>query len=119
MRSVERSGRQTTVAVPLVPVGELEAREHRHVHVDRQEVVARLDPVREDVIDEEVTGDALADQSTLVVGKDDENGVHLVVADHPLEFGRLEHPAHAAHHMAPLIGRACSSAVTRGSRTPR
>ena len=68
-RSVAMSGTATMSPYPLVPVGEAVAGERLHVDVDGEEVVARLDAVLEDVVEEEAARDPLADRPSLHVGK--------------------------------------------------
>ena len=85
------------VAVALVPVGVLVARQRRHVDVDRQQVVARLDVVGQHVLAEEVPGDALAHEPTLQVGEHDEHRVDLVVGDQPVERLDVESSACGGH----------------------
>ena len=52
-RRVDMSGTRHHVAVAAVPVGEAVAGQGFHVDVEGQEVVAGLDPVLQDVLEEE------------------------------------------------------------------
>jgi hypothetical protein len=49
-----------------------------HVDVHRQQVVAALDAAVDHLVEEVMTRHPLADQASLLVGKDDEDGVDLV-----------------------------------------
>ena len=106
-----RRGRTRHVAVPGVPVGEPVAGQWLHVDVDREEVVARLDPVLCDVVDEEVGGDPLADRTPLHVGERDHHRVDGAVGD--LGAQRLE----ARHQSAP--GERSAPAVRRSESPVR
>ena len=90
-------GTADEVAVALVPARELEVGEDGHVDVDREQVAARLDAVAEHVIEEEVPGHPLADEATLVVGEDHEDGVDVARLDPSLELLGVEHPPDVAH----------------------
>ena len=83
-------GLQRDVAVALVPARELVAGQHRHVGVDREQVVARVDRhrARAHVVDPVVAGHPLAHQAALQVGEHDEHGVDAPVGDHLVELRR-------------------------------
>jgi hypothetical protein len=91
------------IAVALLPVGERVTGHRRHLDVHGEEVVAGLDAVAvDDVVEEVVTGHALAHEATLEIGKGDEHGVDVARAD---AFPKIVDQA--AAHRAP-----CYSGVT-------
>ncbi len=63
------------VAVATLPVGEAVAGEWLHVDVTGEQVVADLDAVGGHVVEEEPTGDPLADRAPLEVGEGDDDRV--------------------------------------------
>ena len=69
------------VAVAGVPVGEAVTGQGVHVDVDREEVVARLDPVVGHVRGEEVSRDPLADRAPVHVGERHHDSVDGSVGD--------------------------------------
>ena len=70
------------VAVALLPVGEPVTGHRSHLHVHREQVVARLDALAvDDVVEEVVPGHAFAHQATLEIGKGHEHGVDVAGAD--------------------------------------
>ena len=81
------------VAVALVPVGEAVAREGRHDDVDRQQVVAGLNPVCGHVFGEELGRHPLADWATVHVGEGDHDGVDGPVGDASGQQFESGHPA--------------------------
>ena len=68
-------GDRDHVAVPGLPIGEAVPGERLHVHVDGEEVVTGLDPVLEDVIEEESARHPLAYGTPLHVGERHHHGV--------------------------------------------
>ena len=63
------SGDDPEVAVSLLPVGHLVAGDRIHLHVEREQVVAALDPVVDDLVEEVGDVDPLADEPALHVGE--------------------------------------------------
>ena len=90
-RIVARSGDELEVAVALLPVGHPVARDRVHLHVEREQVVARLDAVVEHLVDEVVAVDALAHQPALHVGEAGEDGVDLTCLHRVAQGGCREH----------------------------
>ena len=62
-------GRDPEVAVALLPVGHLVAGNRVHLHVEREQVVATLDAVVDDLVEEVGDLDPLADEPSLHVGE--------------------------------------------------
>ena len=73
--------RQHEVAVPAFPRSELVAVDGVHVDVDGEQVVARLAAVREHLVEEVTSVQALALESSLHVGEADEDGVDVASLD--------------------------------------
>ena len=74
------------VAVPAFPARHLVARLRVHLHVEREQVVAALEPVTERVLDEVVGLLALAHQAALHVGEGADDGVDRPGLDLCLEL---------------------------------
>ena len=83
-------GTARDVAVSVLPVREVVPQHGGHVDIHREQVIARVDPITEHVIAEEVTHDPLTDQSALKVRERDDDSVDLLVADHPLQSLEVE-----------------------------
>jgi len=83
-------GHDGDVAVALLPVGELVARQRVHVDVDREQVVAGVDGLlaAAHLLGPVVAGHALADEPALEVGERDEHGVDRAVLDVLEQRGR-------------------------------
>ena len=89
-----------------VPVARLPARvlvpgEGLHLHVDRQQVEARVQTLlTEDLLEEEMRNDALAHEAPLEVGEHAQDGVDLARAGQLLELLDVKGPlVHAATHL--------------------
>ena len=67
--------RDPEVAVALLPVRHLVAGHRLHLHVEREQVVAALDPVVDHLVEEVLDLDALAEQPALHVGERGDDGV--------------------------------------------
>ena len=72
-------GPQHEVAVAVLPARDRVAGDRIHLHVEREQVVAALDPVLGDVLEEELAVHALAHQPALHVGERDDDGVDRLV----------------------------------------
>ena len=68
-------GHDPEVAVALLPVGHRVARDRIHLHVEREQVVAALDAVVDDLVEEVLDLDPLAEQPALHVGERGDDGV--------------------------------------------
>ena len=97
------------VAVAGVPVREPVPGQRVHVDVDREQVVAHLDPVFAGVVEKERAGDPLADRSALDVGEGEDDRVDRAVDDELAERGHVGH----AELLLPV--RTASSAFGRGA----
>ena len=71
-------GHEVDVAVPELPAGEAVAGHRFHLHVDRQEVVARMGAVA-DRLREEAGVEPLADEASVVVGEGDDHRLDRAV----------------------------------------
>ena len=107
------------VAVAGLPVGELVPGERVHVDVAGQQVVAGLDAVLGDVLEEEGPRDPLADRSPLQVREGDDDGVDVAGADHVRQGLEGQHPCTMAQFGAnrPLVRRGAGPG-RRPSRRP-
>ena len=83
------------VAVALLPVRHLVARHGLHLHVEGEEVVAALDPVLGDLVEEVVDLDPLAEQTALHVRERRDDGVDRARLGLVLEVVEREHPGGA------------------------
>ena len=94
------------VAVAIGPRREAVAGHRVHLHVARQQVVAGVHAVREDLVAEVAAADALADQPTVEVGEDRQDRVDLAALDQLAQLGLAQHAirARVSH------GRLCSTA---------
>jgi hypothetical protein len=81
------------VAVTGVPVGELVAGQRRHVDVAGQQVVAHLDPVVHNVVEEEGTRHPLPDGPALEIRESDDDGVDFAGLDLMREGFQGQHPS--------------------------
>ena len=90
-------GGEEEVAVPLLPRRERVARRGVHVDVDREQVVARLRAMRDDVVDEVLSVEALALQTAVHVDDREHDGVDRARRNGtPQVVDRLElHHGHA------------------------
>ena len=68
-------GDDPEVAVAVLPVGHLVAGDRLHLHVEREQVVAALDPVLDHLVEEVLDLDPLAEQPALHVGEGGDDGV--------------------------------------------
>jgi hypothetical protein len=92
-------GDDREVPVAALPVGHLVARHRLHLHVEREQVVAALDAVVDDVVEEVLALDAFAEQPPLHVGEGGDDGVDRAVLDLLAQVVDREHargPARAA-----------------------
>ena len=92
-------GDDREVAVAALPVGHLVARDGIHLHVEREQVVAALDAVLDDVVEEVLRLDALAEQPALHVGEGGDDRVDRAVLDLLAQVVERQHaggPAGAA-----------------------
>ena len=103
------------VAVPGLPVHELEALGRVHLHVRAEQVRTEVRPVADDAVEERLALDALAHEPTLHVGDRDHDRVDPTVADHRLQLqetgvtGRVVLVAH------PILRGSDRLAVSRAS----
>ena len=74
-------GLEHEVAVARLPAGKREARQRGHLHVDGEQVVARLGAVSSDLVDEGLGIEPLALQAALHVGHGKNDGVDLTLGD--------------------------------------
>ena len=91
-RSVSRSGHQQHVAVAALPGGHRVAVDGRHVDVDREQVVASLGAVLDDLGEEVGRRQALALQPALHVGDRQQHGVDSAALDRLPEFLQCHPP---------------------------
>ena len=93
------------VAVAAFPIRHGVARNRIHLHIERQQIVATLDAMVDDVLEEVLPLDALADQPSLHVGEGgddrvDRPGLHLlpevVDGEHPLQRAGASAPRRGA-----------------------
>ncbi len=84
--------REREVAVPLLPAGDLVARNRIHLHVQREQVVAALDRMLGlDLLDEELAVEPLSEQPALHVGEGDDDRVDLAARDLGLQLVEVQH----------------------------
>ena len=95
-------GDDREVAVAVLPVGHLVARDRVHLHVEREQVVAALDAVLDDVVEEVLDLDALAEQPALHVGEGGDDGVDRPVVGLLAQVVERQHPGGPARAAGPL-----------------
>jgi hypothetical protein len=113
-------GHDREIAVTLLPVGHLVAGHGIHVHVEREQVVAALDPVLDDVVEKILRLDALPEKATLHVGEGGDDGVDRARFDLLAQVIEREHSGRAAGTARPRAA-VCrgQSAVTSSSSSVR
>ena len=89
-------GLDPEVAVALLPVRHLVAGERLHLHVEREQVVAALDPVAGHLVEEVLDLDALAEEPSLHVGEGGDDGIDRALFARLAEIVEREHAAGAA-----------------------
>src|SRR5690606_11181269 len=110
-------GHHHEVAVPALPARHRVAVHGVHLDVDREQVVARLGGVRDDLVEEVRRGAPLALQAALHVGERDEDRVDRAVVDHRAQLLEGEHPG-AGHGVSFRWSGSRRTAPPKGS-SPR
>ena len=112
-RSVAMSGAIAEVAVALLPVGHLVAGHRLHLHVEGEQVVAALDPVLDDLVEEVLDLDPLAEQPPLHVGEGGDDRVDRA------RLGLLAEVVERRASRRCRPGRRAAAALTGSSASPR
>jgi hypothetical protein len=84
-------GHEPEVAVAALPARDLVARNGVHLHLEREQVVAALDPVLDGVVEEELRLQALSEQATLHVREGDDDRVDRAALDLAAQLLEAQH----------------------------
>ena len=105
-------GLHDEIAVALLPVGGRVAGHRLHVDVVGEQIVAAVGLLVRPL--EEILGlHALADQAPLHVGKGDDDGIDLAVADRRLQFLERQHARHDRNHFCWIDARSARRGADR------
>ena len=90
-------GHEPEVAVAAFPTGDLIAGHRIHLHLEGEQVVAPLDTVVDDLVEEVLGVDALAEQPALHVGEGDDDRVDRTDLDLGAQLAQFEHARILSH----------------------
>src|SRR5581483_5985722 len=105
-------GDEVHVAVTLLPARELVPGDRLHLHVDGQQVVARVRAFACDDVEEEAGVEALAGEPAVRVGEAGDDGVDVARLDQAGELVEVDHRASAGAAGGTACWPSIMSAIT-------